>query len=272
MKAAGNTFMLMHKVVLGLSATLMLSAIPAFANDLTPEITSEVFEENEQECATVSINGKELLSYKGETIKGSAEDRAEDLASRLEELFDDDDKQINPDSILPAKEGDMACVRIDGTVLKFDLPTSIDGEAAPQSPQDTSLKICNMLREALGGSQLPSNFFKAPEAVDPENVATTGEKFSGHASWYGGKFHGRRTSAGERFDQDSLTAAHRSLPFGTKLLVMNRRTGDKCVVKVNDRGPFVHDRVIDVSRGAARQLNMISSGVAMVDVFILENQ
>ncbi len=272
MKEAGNTFMLMQKVVLGLSATLMLGVVPAFAHDVTPEITSEVFEENEQECATVSIGGKELLSYKGESIKGSAEDRAEDLASKLEELLDDDDNKINPDTILPSKEGEMAAVRIDGTVLKFEVPASVNGETTPASPQETSLKICNMLREALGGQQLPSNFFKTPEAVDPENVAATGEKFSGHASWYGGKFHGRRTSAGERFDQDSLTAAHRSLPFGTKLLVMNRRTGDKCVVKVNDRGPFVHNRVIDVSRGAARQLNMISSGVAMVDVFVLENQ
>lgn len=265
MKPAGDTFM--YKVVLGLSATLLLGTASAFANDLTPEITSEVWEENEQECATVSINGKELLSYRGESVKGSAEDRAEDLASKLEELFDDDDKKVDPDSIVPAKEGEMAAVRIDETVLKFELPQSVNGEATPASPADTSLRICNMLREALGGQPLQA--IKTPEVADPESVATTGEKFSGHASWYGGKFHGRRTSAGERFDQDLLTAAHRSLPFGTKLLVMNRRTGNKCVVKVNDRGPFVHDRVIDVSRGAARQLNMISSGVAMVDVFIL---
>ncbi|HMY03328.1 MAG TPA: septal ring lytic transglycosylase RlpA family protein, partial [Candidatus Obscuribacter sp.] len=92
---------------------------------------------------------------------------------------------------------------------------------------------------------------------------------SGQASWYGGKFHGRRTSNGDVFDQDGFTAAHRTLPFGTKLLVMNRRTGDSCVVEVNDRGPFCGERVIDLSRGAANKLNMLSSGVATVDCMVL---
>jgi rare lipoprotein A len=69
-----------------------------------------------------------------------------------------------------------------------------------------------------------------------------------------------------------MTAAHRSLPFGTKLLVMNRKTGSSCVVEINDRGPFVGDRVIDLSRGAARQLNMISSGVALVDCLVLGSE
>ena len=69
--------------------------------------------------------------------------------------------------------------------------------------------------------------------------------------------------------KNGMTAAHRSLPFGTKLLVMNRRTGDSCVVKVNDRGPFIGGRVIDLSKGAARQLNMLGSGIAMVDCIVL---
>ncbi len=68
---------------------------------------------------------------------------------------------------------------------------------------------------------------------------------------------------------EGMTAAHRSLPFGTRLLVMNRSTGDSCVVSVNDRGPFIGDRIIDLSKGAARKLNMLGSGVALVDCVII---
>jgi len=99
--------------------------------------------------------------------------------------------------------------------------------------------------------------------------ASISGRFSGNASWYGPHFHGRKCSDGTIFDQEGMTAAHRSLPFGTKLLVMNRRTGASCVVKVNDRGPFIGGRVIDLSKGAARQLNMLGSGVAMVDCIVL---
>src|SRR5262249_40165933 len=103
-------------------------------------------------------------------------------------------------------------------------------------------------------------------------AAKIGNCFSGAASWYGAKFHGRKCSDGSKFDMNGLTAAHRSLAFGTKLLVMNRKTGDSCVVQVTDRGPFVDGRVIDLSRGAAQQLNMLSSGVAMVDCLVLGGQ
>lgn len=89
------------------------------------------------------------------------------------------------------------------------------------------------------------------------------KSFQGRASWYQ---MGTKTASGERYNPDGLSAAHRSLPFGTKLKVTNLRNGKSVVVRVNDRGPFVGGRVIDVSRGAARRLGMISSGVAKVKV------
>lgn len=91
------------------------------------------------------------------------------------------------------------------------------------------------------------------------------KSFQGMASWYK---MGTRTASGERYNPDGLSAAHRSLPFGTKLRVTNLRNGKSVVVRVNDRGPFVRGRVIDVSRGAARHLGMISSGTARVKVEI----
>ncbi len=90
----------------------------------------------------------------------------------------------------------------------------------------------------------------------------SGKTLSGRASWYGPGFHGRRTASGERFNTNALTAAHRSLPFGTRVRVVNRRTGRSVVVRINDRGPFAHGRVIDLSRAAAQSIGL--SGVAPV--------
>lgn len=83
---------------------------------------------------------------------------------------------------------------------------------------------------------------------------------AGMASWYGPGFHGRRTASGERFNQHALTAAHPKLPFGTRIRVVNERTGRSVVVRINDRGPFAHGRIIDLSRGSAQALGMLSTG------------
>ena len=85
---------------------------------------------------------------------------------------------------------------------------------------------------------------------------------SGGASWYGPGFHGRRTASGERFNSRALTAAHRSLPFGSRVRVTNERTGRSVVVRINDRGPFVGGRVIDLSKAAAQAVGI--SGVGKV--------
>ena len=92
----------------------------------------------------------------------------------------------------------------------------------------------------------------------------------GQASWYGGHFHGRETASGETYDKEALTAAHRELPFGTIVKVTNEKNGWTCNVRINDRGPFVRGRVIDVSEAAARQLGMIGDGVVPVSVRIVK--
>jgi hypothetical protein len=86
----------------------------------------------------------------------------------------------------------------------------------------------------------------------------------GVASWYGGKFHGRKTACGEIYDQDGLTAAHRTLPFGTRLAVTNVDTGQSVVLRVNDRGPYHGSRILDCSRGAARALGFVDDGLAHI--------
>jgi rare lipoprotein A len=91
----------------------------------------------------------------------------------------------------------------------------------------------------------------------------------GIASWYGGKFQGRLTASGEVFDTNLLTAAHKTLPFGAIVRVTNLANGLATVVKINDRGPFVEGRIIDLSRAAAEQIDMVGTGTATVTLEVL---
>jgi len=93
---------------------------------------------------------------------------------------------------------------------------------------------------------------------------------TGVASWYGNPFHGRTTASGEKYDMNELTCAHPTLPFGTRLRVRNLENGRSVTVRVNDRGPFVKDRIVDVSRKAAQELEMIGAGTARVQITVVE--
>lgn len=97
-----------------------------------------------------------------------------------------------------------------------------------------------------------------------------GHTEAGTASYYHDRFHGRTTASGERFDQEALTAAHRTLPFGTTVRVTRTDTGKGVVVRINDRGPFRAERIIDLSRAAAARLGMLDSGVAPVRVEVID--
>lgn len=99
--------------------------------------------------------------------------------------------------------------------------------------------------------------------------ASAGKAIVGSASWYGGKFHGRTTANGEKFNMNALTAAHKTLPFGTKVRVTNEANGKSVVVRINDRGPYAGRRIIDLSRAAAGKVGMMQSGVAKVKLEIL---
>jgi rare lipoprotein A len=123
------------------------------------------------------------------------------------------------------------------------------------------------LKAALGGMLIFCAFtFGSIHTIAGE----TGQATTGNASWYGGKFHGRITANGERFDMHQLTAAHRSLPFGAKVRVTNQATKDSVVVRINDRGPYAGNRVIDLSHAAARAVRLIGTGVAPVTLEVLQ--
>jgi rare lipoprotein A len=105
----------------------------------------------------------------------------------------------------------------------------------------------------------------------PAAVATprVGAQEEGIASWYGHPYHGRASSSGEIYDMEQLTAAHRTLPFGTKVGVRNLDNGLRVNVRINDRGPFVDGRIIDLSRAAARKIGMLRPGIAKVRIHVL---
>lgn len=94
----------------------------------------------------------------------------------------------------------------------------------------------------------------------------------GTASWYGVPFHGRKTASGETYDMNGMTCAHRTLPFGTVLLVTNLGNGRSATVRVTDRGPYVSGRIVDLSRGAASSLGMLDTGTAQVELKVVGNE
>ncbi|MRI83263.1 MAG: septal ring lytic transglycosylase RlpA family lipoprotein [Nitratiruptor sp.] len=100
-------------------------------------------------------------------------------------------------------------------------------------------------------------------------VVRIGDKFRGVASWYGSDFHGKKTSSGEVYNMYELTAAHKTFPMNTMVKVTNLNNGKSVIVRVNDRGPFVKDRIIDLSYAAAKRLGMLDTGTAPVELEIL---
>jgi len=138
--------------------------------------------------------------------------------------------------------------------------------------QTDALQAANRLRNLLGASEELTEVEGAPEP-EPTAAARTNwgvvSSFSGVASWYGPGFHGRSTASGERFNRNAMTAAHRTLPFGTRVLVTNVSNNRQVVVRINDRGPFSGGRVIDLSEGAAREIGLHLAGVGTVRVEVL---
>jgi rare lipoprotein A len=138
-------------------------------------------------------------------------------------------------------------------------------------PRTTRKK--NILRHAAAPLLSLLTLASLASLADPRCALATNadepQGFSGNISWYGAKFNGKKTASGELFDMTKPTAAHRKLPFQTKILVEDPKTGKSVVVKVNDRGPFVKTRVMDVSREGARKLGTLSHGVTYVDCTVV---
>ncbi|MBW4540886.1 MAG: septal ring lytic transglycosylase RlpA family protein [Myxacorys chilensis ATA2-1-KO14] len=143
-----------------------------------------------------------------------------------------------------------------------------------KNPEQDALQVTNRLRRLLGNAPPLKAVKGKPERRNEQQISFGPIKLTinGMASWYGPGFDGNRSASGEVFNQNALTAAHRTLPFGTKVQVTNLDNGRSVVVRINDRGPFSGDRVLDLSAGAARILGLIQSGVAPVKLEVFDNR
>ncbi|MGB7484769.1 MAG: septal ring lytic transglycosylase RlpA family protein, partial [Phormidesmis sp.] len=141
-----------------------------------------------------------------------------------------------------------------------------------EDPAEDALQVTNRLRRLIGDADPVAEIEGLPEpeptiaAAPTPAIAYTNV---GSASWYGPGFNGRRTARGEVFNQNAITAAHRTLPFGTRVLVTNLNTGQQVTVRINDRGPYSGHRIIDLSAGAAAQIGLTRSGVGTVQLDVL---
>lgn len=111
---------------------------------------------------------------------------------------------------------------------------------------------------------------KVDNTTVAEIVEKAGSKLSGIVSWYADKFHGKKTSSGELYNKNNFTAAHKTLPFGTKVKVTNTNNGKSVVVKINDRGPHTKSRLLDLSKAAFSSIGSTNSGTLNVEVEVVE--
>jgi len=204
------------------------------------------------------------------SVQADPVSRASSLAARLNQLARNN---IDPNSItVKWEQQDRYLIQANGEDL-----VNINAETIlPDSTSDFSrdaLQVTNRLRRLLGNAPPLAAVAGQPQAERPLlSVGPVQVRLNGWASWYGPGFNGNLSASGERFNQNDLTAAHRNLPFGTRVMVRNLDNGRTVVVRINDRGPYVGDRLIDLSAGAASVLGMISSGVARVEIEVMEPQ
>ena len=146
--------------------------------------------------------------------------------------------------------------------------------AQPRENANTATASAAFDANLVARAALPTAPAPAATAIDLSHIDASPVATSiggGVASYYGRRFHGRPTASGEKFDMNAMTAAHRTLPFGSLVEVTNPRNGKTVTVRINDRGPFHGGRVIDVSRAAATELGLIGPGSGTVELAVLDS-
>ncbi|MBM0742122.1 septal ring lytic transglycosylase RlpA family protein [Phormidium sp. CLA17] len=217
------------------------------------------------------------------TIDSSSEDdpvwRAAAIAARLNQLYRNG---LDADKITVAwgSQADSASAERDRYFIQADTTKIAVIDANTVLPDSTrnlekdALQATNRLRRLLGDATPLRGVIGKPIAWRNQIVSLGPIQFklTGFASWYGPGFHGNRSASGEVFNQNAMTAAHRTLPFGTQVMVTNVNNGQSVMVRINDRGPFHGNRIIDLSTAAARVLGVVQSGVALVKLEVVDSR
>lgn len=242
-----------EKFMKGISITLILSlAVFIFSNSVlaNKSIPGRMVTRN---SGTIHINGRRIMRVRHSGDYSSIDERAEKIYKRLSDLF------IHPPS---------------GTINFYVSPESKQVNAYCNQkllfsvyPSDASLNNSEMLDLALLWlNQIQMEFYRLYDGYDGRVV----NKIIGLASWYGPRFSGRATACEETFNPYAFTAAHRTLPIGSILLISNPDNGKRVVVRVNDRGPRSKNREIDLSLAAAKTIGIHQNGVDNVTIEVID--
>lgn len=203
-------------------------------------------EEEEEEQFVLRVNGEEVIELNHWPA-------INDIADRLEKQVKQ--KDFKAQKITPGQIGGTPAI-FNGDRILF----VADDSLFPENEINVELLVINWvnnLRLALGGKSL--DLVEAQQEM--YNIVETEQEFEGTASWYGPYFHGRLTANGETYNQEDFTAAHLELPFNTYLKITNLENQETVILRINDRGPYIPPRTLDLSKGVARCLNSKSSGV-----------
>ena len=199
--------------------------------------------------------------------------RATAVAARLNQLNRDN---VDAKAIAASWNAECNCYSI--KVNNQELVRINDSTILPdttKNPAEDALQATNRLRRLMGNAPPLREIAGKPSPRRPATAQVSlgpiRLRLSGVASWYGPGFHGNRSASGEIYNQNAMTAAHKSLPFGTAVQVTNLDNGRSVVVRINDRGPYIHGRVIDLSAAAARVLGLMQTGIAPVQLEVLND-
>ncbi|MBE7381093.1 MAG: septal ring lytic transglycosylase RlpA family protein [Leptolyngbya sp. SIO1E4] len=224
-----------------------------------------------QELETLSSKSYREEADSAVAANAAPENRAAEVARRVDEFYQ---AAGNPEMIAARWDSDLEEYVIE---LSDDVLVTINEETilpdTTESFAEDALQATNRLRRLLGGAEP----LQAVAGQPAPQVGVAGDNWAvssvstGRASWYGPGFHGRRTASGEVFNQNALTAAHRTLPFGTLVRVTNLNNSRQVVVRINDRGPFSHGRILDLSAGAAREVGLDRAGVGPIRLEVLSD-
>ncbi|MEO0348754.1 MAG: septal ring lytic transglycosylase RlpA family protein [Cyanobacteria bacterium P01_A01_bin.15] len=261
------------------------SATDTFQTFLRSSTTVRVnaHEHENRQAATVYVNNIPVLTYvdpadTAEVVSGwLPADETTASAGELDGVLADAATMATQLETINGDEAAFTAHWNEGsyTVMTGDSPLVTLSEQvqlpdATASETENVLQVTNRLRRLLGdGTAEPVTEVTGKPAPPVQQVAAVRSSYRGMASWYGPGFHGRRSASGESFNQHAMTAAHRTLPFGTQVRVTNVNNGRQVVVRINDRGPFSQGRIIDLSAGAASAIGLRSAGVGPVQIEVL---
>lgn len=213
--------------------------------------------------ASVVIKNEKIITFTQIAGGLTPRERASILTDRLRNFVK---TGKNPWNIYPGFKNGIAIVK-DGADVLFTVDVK-NAKSVGMSVSDLALKWTNNIRRALGAAELIRDY-ELLKVIGKKHHKIVGYNETGIASWYGGYFHGRTAADGSIYNMYQFTAAHKYLPFGSIVKVTNLKTSDSCLVKITDRGPFIGERIIDLSKIAAEEIGMLHKGISEVKIEVI---